>query len=323
MARDGADEGVCGVSAGGARRGRRDNGLDASDYAAAGDVDPRVGEHLLDVLAAGGIAAYLQPSADLNPILRTTTLPARPTDRLYVDKTHLDTAREHLDRLADVLGPTGPAPRQGARPDGSLPDGAVPDGSIADGTAGGSAGQSDVDAEWARIIAGFHTTVDPTAAPWPASEGIDATRAPAAPADPTAPPRPGEPAENDADKGATEPGGRLPSAADFSGISLNRRRTDEPSLLDGLDTFGAELDDGERYTPPPPPPLPRLSKYAVAGALAIVLGFILFLFPTLLPLGGDMSTVLGFSAVVAGAVTLVWRLRSGDDDDDFDDGAVV
>ena len=67
------------MSTGGARRGRRDNGLDAADYAVAGDVDPRVGEHLLDVLAAGGIAAYLQPSADLNPILRTTTYPARPT----------------------------------------------------------------------------------------------------------------------------------------------------------------------------------------------------------------------------------------------------
>ena len=55
------------MSAGGARRGRRDNGLDASEYAVVGDVDPRVGEHLLDVLAAGGIAAYLQPSADLQP----------------------------------------------------------------------------------------------------------------------------------------------------------------------------------------------------------------------------------------------------------------
>ena len=80
------------MSAGGARRGRRDNGLDASEYAVAGDVDPRVGEHLLDVLAAGGIAAYLQPSADLNPITRTTTVPARPVDRLYVDRSHLTTA---------------------------------------------------------------------------------------------------------------------------------------------------------------------------------------------------------------------------------------
>jgi hypothetical protein len=292
------------VSAGGARRGRRDNGLDASDYAVAGDVDPRVGEHLLDVLAASGIAAYLQPSADLNPILRTTTFPARPTDRLYVDKAHLTIAREHLDRLADITGPTGPAPRQGAR-------------------AEGPGNQPDVDAEWARIVAGFHTTVDPTATPWPAAEGIDATRAPDAATDPTAEPRSGEPTDGiDAGK-RTGSGGALPSAADFSGISLNRRRTDEPSLLDGLDTFGAELDDGERYTPPPPPPLPRLSKFAVAGALGIVLGFILFLFPTLLPFDPSIVTVLGFAAVVGGAVTLVWRLRSGDDEDDYDDGAVV
>ena len=63
MGRAGRGRGVGWVSAGGARRGRRDNGLDAADYAVAGDVDPRVGEHLLDVLAAGGIAAYLQPSA--------------------------------------------------------------------------------------------------------------------------------------------------------------------------------------------------------------------------------------------------------------------
>jgi hypothetical protein len=289
------------VSAGGARRGRRDNGLDAADYAVAGDVDPRVGEHLLDVLAAGGIAAYLQPSADLNPILRTTTLPARPTDRLYVDKEHLTTAREHLDRLADVVGPTGPpgtAPRQGTRPESS-------------------AGQPDVDAEWARIVAGFHTTVDPTAAPWPASEGLDATRAPDTAPDPTRAQRPELPENTE------ERGGTLPSAADFSGISLNRRRTDEPSLLDGLDTFGSGLDDGERYIPPPPPPLPKLSKYTVAAALSILVGFVLFLFPALLPLDPDLIMLLGFTAVVSGAGTLVWRLRTGDDDDDFDDGAVV
>jgi hypothetical protein len=295
------------VSAGGARRGRRDNGLDAADYAVAGDVDPRVGEHLLDVLAAGGIAAYLQPSADLNPILRTTTFPPRPTDRLYVDRDHLGTAREHLDRLADVVGPAGAAPRQNAR-------------------AESAADQSDVDAEWARIVAGFHTAVDPTAAPWPAAEGIDATRAPDVSTDPTAIDPTAGPATTSRTDDKAE-SGRLPSATDISGISLNRRRTDhdpEPSLLDGLDSFGAELDDGERYIPPPPPPLPRLSKYAVAGALAIVIGFVLFLFPTLLSfLDEDFVTLLGFAAVVSGAITLVWRLRSGDDDDDYDDGAVI
>jgi hypothetical protein len=296
------------VSAGGARRGRRDNGLDAADYAVAGDVDPRVGEHLLDVLAAGGIAAYLQPSSDLNPILRATTFPARPTDRLYVDRTHLDVAREHLDRLTDGAGPTPPAPRQSARP-------------------GPGGSQSDVDAEWAKIIAGFHTTEEPTGASWPTVEGLDPTRAPETSADPTAPPSSTGPGGRSEPPGElpSDTAGRLPSAVDFSGISLNRRRTDEPSLLDGLDTFGVgpDEDDDERYIPPPPPPLPHISKYAVAGALAILLGFILFLFPGLLPIGTDLATLIGFSAVVGGAVTLVWRLRSGDEDDDFDDGAVV
>ena len=261
------------MSTGGARRGRRDNGLDAADYAVAGDVDPRVGEHLLDVLAAGGIAAYLQPSADLNPILRTTTFPARPTDRLYVDRTRLAIAREHLDKLTGGAGPTPPP-----KPEAS---------------------QSDVDAEWARIVAGFHSAVDTP--PWPESEA------------------------------AKEPQKPLPSATDIAGITLNRRRTDpqpEPSLLDGLDTFGTGApddpdDDEDRYIPPPPPPLPRISKYAVAGVLGIVIGFVLFLSPSLIPVDRNLVTLVGFSAIVAGAVTLVWRLRSGDDDDNFDDGAVV
>ncbi|WP_305786238.1 DUF308 domain-containing protein [Symbioplanes lichenis] len=284
------------MSAGGARRGRRDNGLDAADYAAAGDVDPRVGEHLLDVLAAGGIAAYLQPSADRDPIFRATTFPATPTDRLYVDRDHLDTAREHLRKLtqtppawpdptAEPLPASSPAAGGPARPD-------TPPGGE----------QSDVDAEWARIVAGFHTAVDPAAPPWPEAEGIDPARA-------TEPPPP-EPA---------------PPAGE---VRHNRRRTDQESLLDGLDTFGTGLpdddeDEDERYVPPPPPPLPHVSKYAIAGVLGVVVGFVLFLFPTLLPIEARIVTLMGFAAIVAGAVTLVWRLRSGDDEDDDDDGAVV
>jgi hypothetical protein len=286
------------VSTGGARRGRRDNGLDAADYAAAGDVDPRVGEHLLDVLAAGGIAAYLQPSADLNPVLRATTFPGRPTDRLYVDRVHLAEARATLNRLTGGVGPMPAGPPRDADPAG----GSGPPGSGNQPSAGGSqasagGSQREVDEEWARIIAGFDETVDPRTAPWPAAEAMD----------PPAPP--------------------LPSAADISGISLYRRRTDvpEPSLFDGLDTFGTgpTSDDEERYVPPPPPPLPHFSKYAIAGVLAIIVGFVLFLRPSLLPIDRDFVTLIGFCAVMAGAVTLVWRLRSGEDDDDTDDGAVV
>jgi hypothetical protein len=262
------------VSAGGARRGRRDNGLHAAEYASAGDVDPRVGEHLLDVLAASGIAAYLQPSADLNPVLRTTTFPARPTDRLFVDSTHVDVARNHLSKLGDDARLTG-APKPRDR----------------------DPRQRDVDAEWERIIAGFDTDVDPAAAPWPEAEGLPAKE-----------PEPAEP--------PTE----LPWAVDLAGIDPGRRTDEPPSLLDALDATG---DADERYTPPPPPPLPRISKYTVAGLVAVLAGFLLFLFPQVVPIDRDFAMLGGFAGVLGGAVTLVWRLRSGDDDDDFDDGAVV
>ncbi|SDZ06513.1 hypothetical protein SAMN05444365_105131 [Micromonospora pattaloongensis] len=293
------------MSAGGARRGRRDNGLDASEYAVVGDVDPRVGEHLLDVLAAGGIAAYLQPSADLNPITRTTTVPSRPVDRLYVDRAHVETARGYLAQLTEE----------------NIPSSA------------GAARDPDVDAAWASIVAGYHAEVDPAAAPWPAAEGLptEARETPASPdrgavgtrADGPAPDGDGGGAPTTPERG-TEPR-RLPYAGDISGISLGRR-PDEPSLLDGLDTFGADLpDDDEGYTPPPPPPLPRVSKYAAVGVLGIVAGFVLFFFPDLLPVDRALVTVIGFASVLAGFVTLIWRLRPDKDDDerDPDDGAVV
>ena len=89
------------------RRGRRDNGLEAAEYAVAGDVDPRIGEHLLDVLALANIAAYLAPSSDLDPVTRSSVLPARPTDRLYVDRNHLAEAKEYLQRLEAGEDPLG------------------------------------------------------------------------------------------------------------------------------------------------------------------------------------------------------------------------
>ncbi|MFG3686379.1 DUF308 domain-containing protein [Micromonospora sp. NPDC047740] len=281
------------MSAGGPRRGRRDNGLDAAEYAVAGDVDPRIGEHLLDVLAAGGIAAYLQPSADLNPITRTTTVPSRPVDRLYVDRSHLTTARDYLTQLTDE------GDRESTRDD-----------------------EPDIEAEWAKIVAGFHSAPTSGSHPWPAAEDVDD--------DSVDPPEP----TGSAGGRAEETGGptatdvrRLPYAADVSGISVSRGRSDEPSLLDGLDTFGADLpdDEDEHYTPPPPPPLPRFSKYAVVGVLCIVAGFVFFLSPTLLPVTDpSVVTLLGFTGILAGFVMLIWRLRPGDSDEqDPDDGAVV
>ncbi|WP_089157263.1 DUF308 domain-containing protein [Micromonospora sp. NBS 11-29] len=277
------------MAGGGARRGRRDNGLDAAEYAVAGDVDPRVGEHLLDVLAAGGIAAYLQPSSDLNPVTRTTIVPARPVDRLYVDRSHLTTARDYLTQLADE-GPGDPPRRD----------------------------EPDIEAEWARIVAGFHTAPSAGSHPWPAAEDVDDPATPGGAA--------AGRAEEPAGPTATDVR-RLPYAADVSGISVSRDRHDEPSLLDGLDTFGTGLPDDpdEHYTPPPPPPLPHFSKYAVLGVLCIVLGFLFFLSPTVLSLvDPSVVTLLGFTGILAGFVMLIWRLRPGDrDEHDPDDGAVV
>jgi hypothetical protein len=82
-------------------RGRRDNGLDAALWTPLRDVDPRVGEHLLDMLREAGIAAYLEPSADVSPYTRTVYLPSPPSDRLFVDRARRTEARGLVDRNAD------------------------------------------------------------------------------------------------------------------------------------------------------------------------------------------------------------------------------
>jgi hypothetical protein len=119
-------------------RGRRDNGLDAVLWSPLRDVDPRVGEHLLDVLQAVGIAAYLEPSADVGEYTRTVFLPSPPLDRLFVDRSRRAEARgvveENAPLGADAVQPEQAAPEApAARRDRDI----------------------DEDAEWARIVASF------------------------------------------------------------------------------------------------------------------------------------------------------------------------
>jgi hypothetical protein len=112
-------------------RGRRDNGLDAALWFPVRDVDPRVGEHLLDVLEAAGIAAYLEPATDVEPYTRSVSLPSPPSDRLFVDRARRAEAGVLVDRNAEphpAPPPPAPAPRDD-RPD------------------------LDTDAEFARIVA--------------------------------------------------------------------------------------------------------------------------------------------------------------------------
>jgi len=302
---------------GDARRGRRDNGLTAAHYSAAGDVDPRVGEHLLDVLAVDGIAAYLRPSADINPLTRSSMLPNRPTDRLFVDRDHLTTARDYLARLA---------------------------ADAANDTIAEAPSDDDV---WAEIIAGYES--EPDQPSWPAAEDLTAepTRA--------APPPAVDDQEDQEDDSRVEPFDEAPPARADDRPTGRRRppvvesgwsdpagtvgRTkdrgpawgvqpydpESASLLDGLDTFGADLDE-EGYTPPAPPPIPRPSMPTALGVIGIIGGLIFFLKPDLLGVDASVVMMVGFAAVVAGFATLVWRLRPGDDDDedtDPDHGARV
>lgn len=292
------------------RRGRRDNGLDASDYAAVGDLDPRVGEHLLDLLGARGIAAYLQPSMDVNPVTRDARVPARPVDRLYADRAHLSTARDYLRQLAAEEGPAEPP--GGADPAGASDTAPGPHTEAA-GASGGRAGPpprrhrdpgtaSYVDATFEGIVAQFDRPVEASSASWPDAEEISDSDPVGGEAEPApAPPMPGGP--------------------------VDARRFTESSLLDGLDTFGADLPDGpeDRFVPPPPPPLPRISRQAVFGTLAILAGLVLLLMPGGGPFGRGEATLLGFAALLSGAVALILRLRPGTDPDDQhpDDGARV
>ncbi len=280
------------MGAGDARYGRRDNGLVAAEYAAAGDVDPRVGEHLLDVLALDGIAAYLRPSSDLHPVTRSASLPDRPTDRLYVDRGHLGTARDLLARLADetttdheaVASPEPPR-RPRLAEDNEVPS---------------------VDDAWAEIVAGFHDEVSGPRRSWPAAEDLPA-------GDHGSPAPEADPPRRILPNPAAVPTGDPRSAAD------------QPSLLDGLDTFGTDLPDAEDggYTPPPAPPVPRPSAPATFGVIGIVGGLAVFLRPSLLPFAEGTAIIFGFIAVVAGFATLVWRLRPDDEETDPDDGARV
>jgi hypothetical protein len=127
-------------------RGRRDNGLDARDFVPLIDVDPRVGEHLLDVLALAGIAAYLQPSADVNPVVQSTTLPSRPTDRLWADRRYANEARNLLAQHEHEVEAAHEADQEP---------------------------ELDIEAAWEQIIASYDTAPDVPS--WPATEETEDT----------------------------------------------------------------------------------------------------------------------------------------------------
>jgi hypothetical protein len=120
------------------------NGLDAALWSPLRDVDPRVGEHLLDVLQAAGIAAYLEPSADVAPYTRTVSLPSPPSDRLFVDRAQRREARVLVDQhVAEVVDPRDRGMSGTEHPRNVVPERAALRRDL------------DEDAEWAAIVAAF------------------------------------------------------------------------------------------------------------------------------------------------------------------------
>ena len=128
------------------RRGRRDNGLDASSFRPLRDVDPRVGEHLLDVMRDAGIAAYLDPTSDVEPVTRSIALPSPPSDRLYVDRSMTTEANALVHDLdAEELDAphTDPAPLPGLS------------SATVSGAASGSTASSADEAQWRELVAAY------------------------------------------------------------------------------------------------------------------------------------------------------------------------
>jgi hypothetical protein len=273
------------------RRGRRDNGLDAAAYVPLADVDPRVGEHLLDVLKLAGVPAYLEPSADVEPYTRAYALPSPPTDRLWVDREQRATARDIVE--AESAEARSFPSRAGLDRSDDRP----------------SQGLTDLDEEraWEEIVAAFHSdAARPAVPPWPVPEDADPDRPRAGRAKPEA---------EESQPRAGAPGTGARRAGDPTGDP-----TGDPVAEPTPDPAA---DEEDHYHPPPPPPLPRPSRRTTLGIVLIGLGVLLLFGPRLLGVDAGTGFTVGVLAILAGGTVLVLGLRDSRSDDGPDDGAVV
>lgn len=127
-------------------RGRRDNGLDSDKFSPVADVDPRLADHLLDVLGLRDVPAYVEPTPTSDPVT---------ADRLYVAADQTSEARQVLTEIASELGIEVAQHRHWDR----IGERETPP---ADPLAG-----IDTDAEFAKIIAGMSDLDRPAPAPLP------------------------------------------------------------------------------------------------------------------------------------------------------------
>lgn len=279
-------------------RGRRSNGLQSADWGALVDLDPRLSEALLTRLRDAGVAAYVEPALDADTFTRAAGNPSRPLDRLWVDPSRAEAAREVVGaEVADLTallaeeepgatahGLVQPVPRTAARrvlTPPPLPERARPPA------------PDDADEEFRRIVEGFGSDSGSPVPPWPVAEDVDP---PARRILPTRPERSDEP---------------------------RRREPVDEGLPDWVEPEALE-DDGH-YEPPPPPPIPRLAPQKVLSAAAVVAGILLMFAPKLLLQDRtDFVLLVGILLTAGGAAALVYLMRDAPPTDSGpDDGAVV
>jgi hypothetical protein len=277
------------------RRGRRDNGLDAAAFIPLADVDPRVGEHLLEVLGAAGVPAYLEPSVDIEPYTRALALPSPPTDRLWVDREQRITARQIVETEAEQAGQTGlgRAGRDRSGPAHGFDD------------PGSTSLQDDEELIWRQIVASYEVETATPVPPWPVAEDEDGPAGRAGAAEPDA--------AADPDDG---PDGR-PRWRRGAAVGPAADPGEPPPAKD------EEEDEDEHYVPPPPPPVPRPSRQAVLALALLLIGLVLVFAPGQVGLDEGSGLTFGVGAILSGTVVLILRLRDSRSDDGPDDGAVV
>lgn len=262
----------------------RDNGLSASRYTPLLELDPPLVEQVLDLLAAAGIAAYVEPvEGDRGPY-QDVQLPERVLMRLQV---------QH-DRAADARATVGAhLPQLKAA---FLADSAARDDRSA-------IAANEVDAAWARIVAGYDVAPDAVGR-WSAAEDLDE------------PPTTGS--------GLSRRLVRRDDRDDPS-EAASPPEVDSPTFSGDPRAYVVD-DPDEHFVPPPPPPLPETDVVTRMAWAGLVGGPALVLLIAVLGLQIEPWVVLiALLAFCGGVATLVARM--GDhrrhDDDDWNDGAVV
>ena len=270
------------------RRGRRDNGLDAASYVKVRLVDPRVGEHLLEVLREARVAAYLDPINSSDPYRLVEPPSSPPFEHLYVDAQLRSHAQEVLDgdESPSSAGPVGYAAGTDSEPESDL---GVPDLFDLD--------NGQIDALFADLVGHYDSTAaDPTRRielPEPGTDGSLADQL-------------------NGDQTALE----------------RTEALDEPEEVDvwrGAPSLGPAADDPlDHYQPPEPDPIKRPSRPAVVAILVLLAGVLMLFFPQILSIGGTTAVVLGVLGITSGVGLLLLRLREDPPDgENDDDGAIV